>query len=117
MAAVSGGTVNAQPNASGTRSTATRAAGVSCPHTPRRFHADSGVSPLQWLLHQRVERAKELLETTTLPMDRVARACGLGTADSLRTHIHRRTGLTPTAYRARFSRVGTMAAGSTSSAA
>lgn len=81
-----------------------RHAGVSVRTLTRRFHAESGVSPLQWLLHQRVERAKELLETTTLPMDRVATACGLGTADSLRAHLVRRTGLTPSAYRAQFTR-------------
>jgi transcriptional regulator GlxA family with amidase domain len=82
-----------------------RHAGVSVRTLTRRFHAESGVSPLQWLLHQRIERAKELLETTTLPMDQVARACGLGTADSLRSHLVRRTGLTPSAYRAQFSRL------------
>ncbi|MER5217141.1 helix-turn-helix domain-containing protein [Streptomyces sp. NPDC002838] len=94
-----------------------RQAGVSVRTLTRRFHAESGVSPLQWLLHQRVERAKELLETTTLPMDQVARACGLGTADSLRGHLVRRTGLTPSAYRAQFSRLGTAPAADTSSAA
>ncbi|MBE8473198.1 DJ-1/PfpI family protein [Streptomyces sp. 3R004] len=83
-----------------------RHAGVSVRTLTRRFHAESGVSPLQWLLHQRIERAKELLETTTLPMDQIAHASGLGTADSLRTHLTRRTGLTPTAYRTQFSRVG-----------
>ncbi|SED17935.1 Transcriptional regulator GlxA family, contains an amidase domain and an AraC-type DNA-binding HTH domain [Streptomyces sp. 3213] len=94
-----------------------RHAGVSVRTLTRRFHAESGVSPLQWLLHQRVERAKELLETTTLPMDQVARACGLGTADSLRGHLVRRTGLTPSAYRAQFTRLGTGAADLTSSVA
>ncbi|NUQ97427.1 MAG: helix-turn-helix domain-containing protein [Streptomyces sp.] len=94
-----------------------RHAGVSVRTLTRRFHSESGVSPLQWLLHQRIERAKELLETTTLPMDQVARACGLGTADSLRAHVVRRTGLTPSAYRAQFTRLGTEAAAATSSAA
>ncbi|MFI6010709.1 GlxA family transcriptional regulator [Streptomyces sp. NPDC051243] len=94
-----------------------RHAGVSVRTLTRRFHAESGVSPLQWLLHQRIERAKELLETTALPMDQVARACGLGTADSLRGHLVRRTGLTPSAYRAQFSRLGTGAGGGTSSVA
>ncbi|MCL8015947.1 GlxA family transcriptional regulator [Streptomyces sp. AS02] len=94
-----------------------RHAGVSVRTLTRRFHAESGVSPLQWLLHQRIERAKELLETTALPMDQVARACGLGTADSLRGHLVRRTGLTPSAYRAQFSRLGTGAAEVTSSVA
>ncbi|MGH1555276.1 helix-turn-helix domain-containing protein [Streptomyces sp. L7] len=94
-----------------------RHAGVSVRTLTRRFHAESGVSPLQWLLHQRVERAKELLETTTFPMDQVARACGLGTADSLRGHLVRRTGLTPSAYRTQFTRLGTGAAEVTSSVA
>ncbi|MEU9474790.1 helix-turn-helix domain-containing protein [Streptomyces sp. NPDC048191] len=94
-----------------------RHAGVSVRTLTRRFHAESGVSPLQWLLHQRVERARELLETTTLPMDQVAAACGLGTADSLRAHLVRRTGLTPSAYRAQFSRLGTGTDAVTSSVA
>ena len=94
-----------------------RHAGVSVRTLTRRFHAESGVSPLQWLLHQRIERARELLETTTLPMDQVARASGLGTADSLRAHLVRRTKLTPSAYRAQFSRLGTADTGGTSSAA
>lgn len=51
-------------------------------------------------LHQRLNRAREILETTTLPMDVVASRSGLGTSDSLRTHLQRHTGLTPTAYRA-----------------
>jgi transcriptional regulator GlxA family with amidase domain len=94
-----------------------RHAGVSVRTLTRRFHAESGMSPLQWLLHQRIERAKELLETTTLPMDQVARACGLGTADTLRAHLVRRTGLTPSGYRAQFSRLGTTAPKATSTAA
>ncbi|NJP42872.1 GlxA family transcriptional regulator [Actinacidiphila epipremni] len=65
----------------------------------RRFHAETGLSPLQWLLHQRVNRAQELLETTDLPVPHVARLSGLSTPDSLRHHLTRRTGLPPTAYR------------------
>lgn len=68
----------------------------------RRFHDETGLSPLQWLLHQRVIRAQELLETTDLPMDQVAQLSGLATTDSLRGHVSRRTGLTPSAYRAAF---------------
>jgi transcriptional regulator GlxA family with amidase domain len=68
----------------------------------RKFHTETGLSPLQWLLHQRVLRAQELLETTDLPMDQVARLSGLATTDSLRLHLTRRTGLTPSAYRAAF---------------
>jgi len=73
----------------------------------RRFHAETGLSPLQWLLHQRIDRARELLETTELPMDQVAQKSGLGSADSLRKHMVGRVGLTPTAYRASFNRAPT----------
>lgn len=71
----------------------------------RRFQAETGLSPLQWLLHQRVERARELLESTDVSMDQVARLSGLGTADSLRRHVTRRLGLAPAAYRAAFTRL------------
>ncbi|MEU0542482.1 helix-turn-helix domain-containing protein [Nocardia sp. NPDC005978] len=70
----------------------------------RRFRAETGSSPLQWLLHQRVDRARELLEVTDLPIDEVARRSGLGTAESLRLHLTRRHGLPPSAYRKAFSR-------------
>lgn len=82
-----------------------RHAAVSVRTLTRRFHAETGLSPLQWLLHQRLERARELLETTTLPVEQVARASGLGTADSLRQHLQRRVGLTPSDYRSSFSRL------------
>jgi transcriptional regulator GlxA family with amidase domain len=77
---------------------------VSVRTLTRRFHAETGTSPLQWLLHRRVDRARQLLETSTLPVDLVAHHSGLGSADSLRQHMVRRTGLTPTAYRASYRR-------------
>lgn len=70
----------------------------------RRFRAETGSSPLQWLLHQRVDRARELLEVTDLAVEEVARRSGLGTAESLRLHLIRRHGLSPSAYRTAFSR-------------
>jgi transcriptional regulator GlxA family with amidase domain len=57
---------------------------------------------LQWLLHQRLDLARELLELTDLPVDVVAARSGLGSADSMRRHLLRRVGLTPTAYRRSF---------------
>ncbi|MEU6587265.1 helix-turn-helix domain-containing protein [Nocardia sp. NPDC046763] len=77
---------------------------VSTRTLTRRFRAETGSSPLQWLLHQRLDRARELLEVTDLPVPEIARRSGLGTAESLRQHLTRRHGLTPTAYRTAFSR-------------
>lgn len=77
-----------------------RHARVSTRTLTRRFQAETGCSPLQWLLRQRIGRARELLEATALPMDQVAARSGLGSADSLREHMVRRVGMTPSAYRA-----------------
>jgi transcriptional regulator GlxA family with amidase domain len=71
----------------------------------RRFRTETGLSPLQWLLHQRINRARELLESTNLPMDLVATRSGLGSSDSMRQHLTRRVGLTPIAYRRTFTRL------------
>ena len=65
----------------------------------RRFRDETGMSPSSWLSAQRVERARRLLETTDLPVDRVAADCGFGTAASLRQHLHGAVGLSPLAYR------------------
>jgi transcriptional regulator GlxA family with amidase domain len=82
-----------------TRAALATHASISIRTLTRRFHAETGLSPLQWLLHQRLTRAQELLEITDLPLDQVARLSGLATTDSLRRHMTRRTGLTPSAYR------------------
>ncbi len=68
----------------------------------RRFVAETGVTPLRWLLHQRVYAAMELLEVTDLSLDTVARRSGLGTASTLRRHVTRELGVTPSAYRDTF---------------
>lgn len=69
----------------------------------RRFQASLGTSPLQWLLHQRLQRAQHLLETTPLSLERIAAAAGLGSALSLRQHFARQFDTTPSAYRREFS--------------
>ena len=62
----------------------------------------TGTNPLRWLLVQRVAAAQRLLETADLSIDRVAEACGLGSAANLRLHIGRVVGTSPTAYRKAF---------------
>ncbi|GAA2573398.1 MULTISPECIES: GlxA family transcriptional regulator [Streptomyces] len=68
----------------------------------RHFRAQTGTTPLRWLLAQRVQRARELLETTSLPLTRVAEATGFGSLETLRHHFTRQVGTTPSAYRAAF---------------
>ncbi|WP_328405245.1 helix-turn-helix domain-containing protein [Streptomyces sp. NBC_00390] len=75
---------------------------VSVRTLTRRFTAETGVTPFQWLLQQRLLRARELLETTDLTIDHVARRSGLGSGESLRQHLSRQIGMTPAAYRGAF---------------
>ncbi len=84
-----------------------RRAGMSERTFARRFAAESGTTPHQWLTDQRLLRARELLEATSMSVESVAREVGLGGAALLRHHFTREVGLTPTAYRRRFrSRAG-----------
>jgi transcriptional regulator GlxA family with amidase domain len=68
----------------------------------RRFRAETGLTPKQWLLSQRVLHARRLLERTDLDIEGVASEAGFGSAASLRIPFHRATSPRPTAYRATF---------------
>ncbi len=68
----------------------------------RRFRAATGLAPLQWLLAQRVQRARQLLESTDEPPVRIADSSGLGTEANLRYHFARLVGVSPTEYRRTF---------------
>ncbi|WP_232534036.1 GlxA family transcriptional regulator [Plantactinospora sp. KBS50] len=68
----------------------------------RRFRQETGLSPAQWLLQQRTDHARLLLETTDLAVDQVARRCGFGTAAALRQRLRQRIGVSPSAYRRTF---------------
>ena len=79
-----------------------RHAGMSERTFARRFAAETGTTPLSWLVTQRVNLARELLENTSLGIDQVASRCGLGSADNLRLHFRRHLRTTPSAYRRSF---------------
>lgn len=67
----------------------------------RQFRGVTGMSPLQWLLHQRVLVAQRLLEESDQSVDVVARSVGFGNGIALRRHFHRQVGLSPHQYRVR----------------
>lgn len=68
----------------------------------RRFRDEVGMTPGQWLTQQRVQHARRLLETTDLPVDRIAGEAGFGTGASLRQHLAATIGVSPTTYRHTF---------------
>ncbi|HEX5812069.1 MAG TPA: helix-turn-helix domain-containing protein, partial [Pseudonocardia sp.] len=65
----------------------------------RRFREETGQSPHTWLAAQRVALARRLLETTELPVERIAVDAGFGTAASLRRHLRAAIGVSPGSYR------------------
>jgi transcriptional regulator GlxA family with amidase domain len=68
----------------------------------RRFRAETGTTPLQWLIARRVAEAQRLLEATELPVELVAAQAGFGTAAALRQHFGRALSTSPSAYRRAF---------------
>ncbi|MBK6871868.1 MAG: helix-turn-helix domain-containing protein [Kineosporiaceae bacterium] len=68
----------------------------------RRFRAETGTTPAQWLIGQRVAEAQRLLELTDLPVEQVADRVGFGAGVTLRQHFVRALGVSPTAYRTTF---------------
>ncbi|MBS0220060.1 MAG: helix-turn-helix domain-containing protein [Proteobacteria bacterium] len=66
------------------------AAAALSPRTfARRVERAVGLSPVRFLQRLRVERAVELLETTKLPLDEIARQVGYAEPSTLRRLIHR----------------------------
>jgi AraC family transcriptional activator FtrA len=82
-----------------------RRAGVSERTLQRQFRDATGLWPTQWIVHERVARAKDTLETTRAPLWAVADSCGFGTEESFRHHFRRIAGISPGRYRQRFSQL------------
>ncbi|MDA3644786.1 DJ-1/PfpI family protein [Saccharopolyspora indica] len=71
-------------------------------HFARVFKQETGTSPATYVEAARVELARRLLETTDCPLDQVAAAAGLGSAETLHRAFRRQLATTPAAYRRRF---------------
>ena len=80
------------------------AAGMSQRTFVRRFQEATGASPGAWLAGERLTLARDLLETTTLSMDHIAAATGIGSATNLRLYFTRHVGVAPSVYRKQFGR-------------
>lgn len=69
-------------------------------HFSHLFKQSSGTSPYQYLLQQRVERAKELLKQSDRSIMDIAFLCGFNSHSHLSKQFRQFTGMTPTVYRA-----------------
>ncbi|MEU9831714.1 helix-turn-helix domain-containing protein [Streptosporangium sp. NPDC048047] len=76
--------------------------GISTRTLARRFADQLGTSPGRWLLAQRIAASRDLLESSDLPLDAVARRAGLSSATNLRRRFLNALGTTPGAYRRAF---------------
>ncbi|WP_406310702.1 GlxA family transcriptional regulator [Streptomyces sp. NBC_00623] len=68
----------------------------------RRFRDETGLPPRQWLIKQRLDRARHLLESSDMTVDQIAADVGFATAASLRQHLSAELGVSPLAYRRTF---------------
>lgn len=68
-------------------------------HFSRMFRASFGMPPSAWIALQRLDRARTLLRTTTLPVDRIAANCGYADASHFGHRFRAAVGAAPLAYR------------------
>jgi transcriptional regulator GlxA family with amidase domain len=77
--------------------------GMSERHFIRCFSSSVGATPAQYVAAVRTEAARRALESTPDTVEAIARRCGFGTSETMRRTFARRLGVSPDAYRNRFS--------------
>ncbi len=65
----------------------------------RRFKMEIGVTPSDYLLYVRLDMSCRLLAKTNLPVDKIARRCGIGSGGQLAKLFRKHLATTPTEYR------------------
>jgi AraC family transcriptional regulator len=68
-------------------------------HFSHQFKRSLGMAPYQYVLQQRIERAKQLLQETSYPITEIAFLCGFNSHSHLSQQFRQYTGITPKAYR------------------
>ena len=72
-----------------------RLLGISVSHLTALFRRSHGVSPHQYILHRRLERAVALLRGGEMPISEVALATGFAHQSHLASHLRRRHAISP----------------------
>jgi AraC family transcriptional regulator len=68
-------------------------------HFSHLFKQSIGTSPHQYLIQQRIERAKQLLKQTDRSIIDIALECGFNSHSHLSKQFRQLAGMTPRAYR------------------
>lgn len=80
-----------------------RSVAMSERHFVRRFTDEVGLPPAKFVARIRIDAARHELERSDDTVAAIAQRCGFGTAETLRRSLHRHLGVSPEAYRRRFS--------------
>nr|WP_249211157.1 transcriptional regulator FtrA [Gluconobacter cerinus] len=81
-------------------------AGMSARGLHRHMREATGVTPLVWLLNERIALARDLLETTRSPIAEITRLSGFQSEAGFRKQFRRLSGVAPNEYRRRFDATG-----------
>ena len=68
----------------------------------RHYLQATGLTPANAVERLRIEKARQLLSETSMPVKRVAHRCGFSTEETMRRSFLRVQGVGPAEYRARF---------------
>lgn len=74
---------------------------LSVPHFCRLFRAATGLSPQRWVQERRLDRARQLLESSRDSVASIAERCGFGEGNYLARRFRQRFHCSPSAYRQR----------------
>lgn len=80
---------------------ATRAA-MSRRTFTRHFYKATGMTLVEWLVNERLQQTRELLETTSMPVERVSELVGFQTPVAFRQHFKKRFQVSPRDWRRTF---------------
>jgi len=78
-------------------------ANMSARHFARLFARDVNMTPMEFLQNARIDCARNLLETSDLPLKTIAYKSGFGSVRRMRSLFAEKLGLTPLQYREQFS--------------
>ena len=73
--------------------------GISQYHFCRQFKLSTGIAPYRYVIAQRLDKAKQLIKQSKLPLANIALECGFSSQSQMTQHFRKCVGVTPKAYR------------------